>query len=251
MSYDFTGQNILISGSGRGLGRGAALHLAGLGATIAVVDIKGLSAEHVADEIRAAGGKAFAYQADLASQEAFREVAEEFAGAAGPLSAVVNNASVLRYEPIEAVTEENVDLMIGAGQKSAYWGAQALLKHMDPAKGGSIVNYASPVAARGYPNSAVYSSIKGAMAALTRALAAELGPRGVRVNAIAPGSVPTPATAGLVSEEEYDRRRRTIPLRRIGAEADHNKALAFLLSSDAEFITGTTMHVDGGIAGCQ
>ena len=87
------------------------------------------------------------------------------------------------------------------------------------------------------------------MAGLTRSLAAEFGPRGIRVNAMAPGSVPTPATAGLVDEKEYARRRATIPLRRLGEENDNNTALAFLLSKDAAFITGTVMHVDGGISG--
>ena len=250
MSHDLTDLVVLISGAGRGLGRGAALHLASLGAVIGVVDIKGLSAEEVTAEIKAAGGRAFAYQADLASEEAFREVAEEFAAAAGGrIDAVVNNASVLRYEPFEEVTEEVVDLMIGAGLKSTIWGCQALIRHMDPERGGSIINYASPVATRGYPRAAIYSSIKAAVAGLTRSLAAEFGPRGIRVNAMAPGSVPTPATAGLVDEKEYARRRATIPLRRLGEENDNNTALAFLLSKDAAFITGTVMHVDGGIAG--
>ena len=157
MSHDLTDLVVLISGSGRGLGRGAAIHLASLGAVIGVVDIKGLSAEDVAGEIKAAGGRAFAYQADLSSEEAFREVAEEFAkDAGGRIDAVVNNASVLRYEPFEEVTEAVVDLMIGAGLKSTIWGCQALIRHMDPERGGSIVNYASPVAMRGYPRAAIH-----------------------------------------------------------------------------------------------
>jgi len=250
MSHDLTDLVVLITGSGRGLGRGAALHLASCGAVIGVVDINGPSAEETAAAIRAAGGRAFAYQADLAGEEAFREVAAQFAAdAGGRIDAVVNNASVLRYEPFEEVTEHNVDMMIGAGLKSAIWGSQALIRHMDPARGGSIVNYASPVAVRGYPRAAVYSAIKAAAAGLTRSLAAEFGPRGVRVNAMAPGSVPTPATAGLVDETEYARRRATIPLRRLGEENDNNTALAFLLSKDAAFITGTILHVDGGISG--
>ncbi|MEO6378501.1 MAG: SDR family oxidoreductase, partial [Caulobacteraceae bacterium] len=244
MSHDLTDLVVLITGSGRGLGRGAALHLASLGAVIGVVDIKGLSAQEVASEIKAAGGRAFAYQADLSSEEAFREVAEEFAGeAGGRIDAVVNNASVLRYEPFEEVTEHTVDIMLGSGLKATIWGCQALIRHMDPARGGSIVNYASPVAVRGYPRAAIYSAIKAAVAGLTRSLAAEFGPRGIRVNAMAPGSVPTPATAGLVDETEYARRRATIPLRRLGEENDNNTALAFLLSKDAAFITGTVMHV--------
>jgi meso-butanediol dehydrogenase/(S,S)-butanediol dehydrogenase/diacetyl reductase len=238
MSHDLTDLVVLITGSGRGLGRGAALHLASCGAVVGVVDINGPSAEETAALIRAAGGRAFAYQADLAGEKAFRAVAQQFADAAGGrIDAVVNNASVLRYEPFEEVL------------KSTIWGCQALIRHMDPARGGSIVNYASPVAVRGYPRAGVYSAIKAAAAGLTRSLAAEFGPRGVRVNAMAPGSVPTPATADLVPESEYARRRATIPLRRLGEEHDNNTALAFLLSQDAAFITGTILHVDGGISG--
>jgi NAD(P)-dependent dehydrogenase (short-subunit alcohol dehydrogenase family) len=252
MSHDLTDLVVLITGSGRGLGRGAALHLASCGAVIGVVDINGPSAKEVAAEIKTAGGRAFAYEADLAGEKAFREVAKQFAAdAGGRIDAVVNNASVLRYEPFEEVTEANVDLMIGAGLKSMIWGCQALIRHMDPERGGSIVNYASPVAVRGYARAAIYSAIKAAAAGLTRSLAAEFGPRGVRVNAMAPGSVPTPATAGLVDEKEYARRRATIPLRRLGEENDNNTALAFLLSKDAAFISGTILHVDGGISGTQ
>ena len=87
----------------------------------------------------------------------------------------------------------------------------------------------------------------GAVTTLTRTLAAELGPRKVRVNAVAPGSVPTPATVGFVDEAEYERRARTIPLRRLGQTGDNNQAVAFLLSREASFITGTVLHVDGGI----
>jgi NAD(P)-dependent dehydrogenase (short-subunit alcohol dehydrogenase family) len=132
--------------------------------------------------------------------------------------------------------------------KAAVWGTQALLAHYDLARGGAIVNLASPVAYRGYPNTTIYSSIKGAIVALTHTLAAELGPRNVRVNAVAPGSVPTPGALQYVDATEYERRARTIPLRRLGAEADNDNAIAFLLSREASFINGTVLHVDGGIA---
>ena len=182
---------------------------------------------------------------------AFAGVAEVFAKHAGRIDAVVNNAAFLRYEPIEDVTEDTVDMMLGAGFKSAVWGAQALLRHMDPERGGGIINMSSPVAFRGYPTTSIYSAIKGAVTALTRTLAAELGPRKVRVNAVAPGSVPTPGAVGLNDPAEYERRSRTIPLRRLGRESDIDKAVAFLLSDEAEFINGTVLNVDGGIAAAQ
>ncbi len=245
---DLSGLVVLVTGAGRGLGRSLALHLARCGAQVGVADIDAASAEETAAAVRAAHGTAWAFGADLSGQAAFAKVAAELADAAGRIDAVVNNAAHLRYEPIELVSEATVDLMLGAGLKSAIWGAQALLKHMDPERGGSIVNYSSPVAFRGYPTTAIYTAVKGAVTALTRTLAAELGPRKVRVNAVAPGSVPTPGGMGLNDPAVYEQRAKSIPLRRIGRESDNDMAVAFLLSREAEYISGTVLNVDGGAA---
>ena len=190
----FAGQPILISGAGRGLGEGIARHLASEGAVVGVADVNGETARDVTAAITSVGGKAFAYEADLGRRQAFFDVAEAFASDAGPLRAVINNASVLVYEPIEKVTEETLDRMLSAGLKSVFWGVQAFLAHRDERAPGNIVNYSSPVAYRGRPNTGAYTTIKAGIAGLTKVLAGELGPRGIRVNAIAPGSVPTPAT---------------------------------------------------------
>ena len=243
----FDGQPILISGAGRGLGEGIARHLAAEGAVVGIADVNGQSAHDVAAAIGVAGGKAFAYEADVGGRQAFFDVAEAFARDAGPLRAVINNASVLVYEPIEAVTEETLDRMLSAGLKSVFWGAQAFLAHRDESAPGNILNYSSPVAYRGRPNTGAYTTIKAGIAGLTKVLAGELGPRGIRVNAIAPGSVPTPATEGFVTPEQYEQRAKNIPLRRNGTPDDVAKAVAFLLSDDAAFINGAMLAVDGGI----
>lgn len=245
MDWDLKGQSILVTGAGRGLGRTVAELLAKNGARVAVCDVEGAKA--VADAIRAAGGAAENFAFDVADRTAFLAAAAAFAKG-GRIDAVVNNAMILRYEPLEAVRPETVDAMLGVGIKGSLWGAQALLAHMDPERGGAVVNMASPVAEKGFPNTAVYSLVKGALVTLTKTLAAELGPRKVRVNAVAPGSVPTPGALGLNTEEEYARRKATIPLRRLGSADDNAQAVAFLLSPAASFINGEILHVDGGIA---
>jgi NAD(P)-dependent dehydrogenase (short-subunit alcohol dehydrogenase family) len=245
---DLSEQVVLITGSGRGLGRSAAQHLARCGAVVGIADIDGASAEETTATIKAAGGQAHAFTCDVAQQRAFAQMAADFARRCGRIDAVINNAALLKYEPLESISEDTVDRMLGAGFKSAIWGSQALVRHMRPDVGGAIVNLSSPVIVRGYPNTLVYSAIKSAVTSLTRTLAAELGPRKIRVNAVAPGSVPTPGAMGLNSKEEYERRAKTIPLRRLGRESDNDKAVAFLLSREAEFINGAVLQVDGGIA---
>jgi 3-oxoacyl-[acyl-carrier protein] reductase len=247
-TFDLTDLAVLVTGAGRGLGRAAAIYLTRCGAHVGVNDIDAVSCDATVAEITAAGGTAWSYPADLSSREAVLGVANAFAKEAGRIDAIVNNAMILRYEPIEDVREEVIDRMLAVGIKAPVWGAQALLAHMDPDRGGALINMASPVAEKGFPNTAVYSLVKGAMVTLTKTLSAELGPRKVRVNAIAPGSVPTPGAMGLNTREEYERRSRTIPLRRLGSEQDNAHAVAFLLSREASFINGEILHVDGGIA---
>jgi NAD(P)-dependent dehydrogenase (short-subunit alcohol dehydrogenase family) len=245
---DLSGQHVFITGAARGLGRSMAEKLAGCGATVAVTDVDAGGCDEVAASIRAAGGAALPYCVDVAVREQMMNAAAQFAAHCGRIDAVVNNAMLLRYEPVEKITPETLNRMTAIGINGSIWGAQALLAHYDAARGGAIVNMASPVAEKGFPNTAAYSLVKGAIVTLTKVLAAELGPRNVRVNAIAPGSVPTPGALGLNDKAEYERRMHSIPLRRLGREQDNAEACAFLLSGAASFINGEILHVDGGIA---
>ncbi len=241
-------QAVLITGAGRGLGRAIAVRLAQHGTAVGLVDIDASGCEQTATLIRSAGGRATAFAADVSSREALLDAAGRFAHAHQGLDAVINNAMLLRYEPISAVTDAVADQMLGIGIKGAIWGTQALLTHMRADRSATIINMSSPVAERGYPNTSMYSLVKGALTTFTKTMSAELGPRGIRVNAIAPGSVPTPGAMGLNDKAEYERRARTIPLRRLGHEDDISDAAVFLLSPSAAFINGEILHVDGGIA---
>ncbi len=244
LTFDFTGKSILITGAARGLGRALALGAAGAGATVAAFDIdSGQLAQLAAAVAPSAKGRITTAVVDIADRAAYTAAAARI----GRIDAVVSNAMLLRYDPIESVTEDVLDRMLAIGIKGAVWGAQVLLAQMDPAKGGVLLNLASPVAERGFPTTAVYSMVKGALGSLTRTLAAELGPRGVRVNALAPGSIPTPGAVAITPREEYERRAARIPMRRLGRDEDATAAALYLLSDEASFVNGEILHVDGGI----
>ena len=224
-----------------------ALDLMACGSSVGVLDIdaEGLrDLQRAADEIP---GKLYVYAADAGRRGAFEAASGELAQACGGLDGVINNAAYLVYEPLQAITEETLDEMIAAGFKSAIWGSQALVRHRKADITANIINFSSPVAYRGYPNAAVYSAIKSATTSLTRTLAAELGPQGIRVNAIAPGSVPTPGALKYVPQSEYARRSATIPMRRLGREQDIVDGIKYLLSDAAGFVNGAVLAIDGGI----
>jgi len=247
VSKSFAGQSFFISGAAKGLGRALALGLAADGATVGIADIDEAALESTAGEIAAAGGFAQAYVGDLSNCSEFKRIGDRFASQVGGLNAVINNASLLIYEPIGEVSEATLDRMLGAGFKSAVWGSQLLIRQRKSNVQVNIINFSSPVAFKGYPNASIYSAIKCAITGLTRTLAAELGPLGIRVNALAPGSVPTPGALKYVTAQEYERRAATIPLRRLGSEEDVVAAARFLLSENASFINGAVLCVDGGI----
>ncbi len=235
--FDLTGQRLLVTGAGRGLGRAIALGAVAAGAEVCAVDIDGQALATLQGQARCS-----TRVMDVTDRDGLLGVAADF----GRLDGVVNNAMLIRYDPVESLSDEIIDRMVGIGVKGTLWGAQALLRQMDASRGGVVLNMASPTAERGFPGTAAYSMVKAAIGSITRTLSAELGPRQVRVNALAPASIPTPGAVAITPLEEYERRAQRFPLRRIGREADAVNAALFLLSDAASFITGEILHVDGG-----
>ena len=237
-TFDLSGKSILITGAGRGLGRALALGAVQAGARVTAFDVDAPALL----QLRKAAESIDTHVVDVVDRAAFMAAA----GRIGRIDGVVNNAMLIRYDPVEAVDDAILDRMLGIGIKGAVWGVQALLRHMDPALGGVVLNLASPVAERGFPGTSIYSLVKGAIGTFTRTMAAELGPRKVRVNALAPGSIPTPGAVAITAQAEYERRAGHIPLRRLGRDEDATQASLFLLSDAASFISGDILHVDGG-----
>lgn len=240
------GQVVLVTGAGRGIGAATAHMLAARGASVGVFDIDESLAQETVQAIESDGGRAVALVADAADREAVMASAATLAAKFGPLTGIVNDAIWIRYGPVQDVTDEILGRMLDVGIKGPFWGVQALMAHKGETPA-AIVNITSPVAEVGSAGTSSYTAIKGAIASITRQLAVELGPQGVRVNAVTPGAVPTPGARTIVDEEGYRKRKAQTPLGRLGTEQEIAAAIAYLLSDDASFVTGTILRADGGI----
>jgi NAD(P)-dependent dehydrogenase (short-subunit alcohol dehydrogenase family) len=239
------GKRVIVTGAAQGLGREFTLHLAGLGAQVLAADI---DPEPLLLTSELAGGQGTPIRTHLTDVSDERQT-QALAGAArdsmGGLDALVNNAAVaagLTRRPFEEIPSGEWDRVLTVNLKGAWLCAKAAVPLLRDAGRGSIVNLASEVAFSGSPGLAHYDASKAALIGLTRTLARELGPDQIRVNALAPGFIPTEATG--ISGSAYD--TSATPLGRVGQPADLLGALVLLLSDDSAFITGQTLLVNGG-----
>ncbi len=237
----------LITGAGNGIGRETARQMAARGAVVGVNDLKAEFVEPVVEEIRAAGGRAFGVVRNIASREGIQSAVEQAHAEGGRFDILVNNAAWVRYQAVPEVQPETVDRMLDVGFKAVVWGIQAAAAAMDPDRGGAIVNVASTAALRSTLNSLVYSGIKAGMLGLTRAAAAELGAKRIRVNAVCPSAVPTEGTQRNRNAERDAFRVARTPLGRLGTVEDIARSICYLASDEAGFVTAQTLAVDGGV----
>ena len=243
----FEGKVALVTGASRGIGRAIALALAAEGADVAV-NYAGseAAAKEVAAEIEAMGRKALVIQADIASTEASTAMVDAVVKEFGRVDVLVNNAGITRDGLLMRMKEEDWDAVITTNLKGVFNCTKAAIKYMMKQKSGNIVNISSIVGVMGNAGQANYCAAKAGVIGFTKATAKEVAARGIRVNAIAPGFIKTDMTS-VLSEKVVEAMLAGIPLNRLGETEDIAKAVLFLASSDANYITGQTLHVDGGM----
>jgi 3-oxoacyl-[acyl-carrier protein] reductase len=241
------GKVALVTGASKGIGASIARELAARGAAVAV-NYAGskAAADKLVAEIKTAGSKAVAVQADLSNPDSIGALVEKVARELGPIDILVNNAGIYEFNPIEAVTPEHFHKQFNVNVLGLLLTTQAALKHFNQA-GGSIINIGS-VAADGVPTASVYSGTKGAVDSITAALAQELGPRRIRVNSLNPGMVETEGVhaAGFIGSDFQKKTVEETPLGRIGQPKDIADAVAFLASGDSTWINGQAIQAAGG-----
>ena len=243
-----SGKVAVVTGSSKGIGAAIAKRLATDGAAVVVNYASSREgADRVVAEIAAEGGKAIAVHANIAKKAEIERLFAETKKAFGRLDILVNNAGIYEFSPLESVTEEQFHKQFDVNVLGLLLASQAAVKQFGPA-GGSIINISSVLSTLGIPNAAVYSGTKGAVDALTRSLASELGSRGIRVNAINPGMVETEGThsSGIAGGDMQKQTEAQTPLGRIGQPQDIAGAAVFLASADSSWITGETFVISGG-----
>ena len=228
----------VVTGAGQGLGRATAECLAADGHQVVAVDVNAETAQATA---QAVGGDW--HQCDVADQAAVNALAEKV----GPVQTLVNNAGIWRYGPVLEASDDDIERVLSVNLMGTINCCRAFAPGMAAGGGGAIVNLSSAAAAMAAGLVQIYSISKGAIETLTRQLAQDLGPRGIRVNAIGPGSMLTEGTAPAYEGDLYEQRAQSVPLRRIGTPRDIAYAVAFLVSDRATYISGQILYVDGGV----
>ncbi len=244
--FDFSGQAAVVTGAGQGLGRTVALALAGAGARVAAADIEPRKAAAVVEEIRAAGGDGLAVTADLGRTDSIAALIEQAAARWGRIDVLVNNAGIAHRGDIFSLQEEEWDRLMAVNLRGVWVCSREALKVMIRQGSGRIVNVGSISGWLGGHEVAVdYAVSKAGVAVLTKRLANEMASRGITVNSVAPHALESPMTEAH-GEEGKKRILAKIPMGRLGKLEEVAAAILFLASREAGYITGQTLHINGG-----
>ncbi len=244
------GRVAFVTGGGSGMGRETARLLGEAGARVAICDRDGAAARETAGIVGDAGGTVRAEEVDVSDPRAVERAVAAAAGALGPVDALVNIAGIYRIAAVEDISDEDWARMFAVHVNGTFHTCRAVLPGMVAARSGAIVNMSSLHAIRGQANAAHYAAAKGAVIGLTKSIAREKGPLGIRANAVAPGPIDTPLWRGAVPPDELDavmaKRSEVIPIGRLGEAAEVAQTIVHLLSPAASYITGQVVTIDGG-----
>jgi NAD(P)-dependent dehydrogenase (short-subunit alcohol dehydrogenase family) len=242
----------LVTGGAAGMGQAISLRLAREGRAVAVLDIDGAGAAAVAAQIASAGGRAIPISCDVSDRMQVETAAARIRVELGPIAILVNNAAIENFSPILEIAEETWDRLMAVNLKGNYYLVQAVVPDMIAAGWGRIVNLSAIGAQTGAPNMAHYTATKGAVIAMTRSLAVELGAKGITVNSVSPGFIDTPMSRRAIDGDLFPVPWQDIvasyPIPRLGLPEDIAAACAFFASDDAGYITGQLLGVNGGAA---
>jgi 3-oxoacyl-[acyl-carrier protein] reductase len=241
-----SGRVALVTGASRGIGRAIALELGRLGATVVGTSTSEAGAQGVTEAFAAAGAKGRGAVLDVGDPVASEALVESIGKTEGPIAILVNNAGITRDNLAMRMKDEEWASVLDTNLSAVFRLSRTVMRPMMKARWGRIVNVTSVVGASGNPGQANYAAAKAGVAGMTRALAQELGSRGITVNCVAPGFIDTDMTRALEPAQTQALLQR-IPLGRLGDAADVAAAVGFLCLPSAGYVTGTTLHVNGGM----
>jgi 3-oxoacyl-[acyl-carrier protein] reductase len=240
------GKRAVVTGAGRGIGKAIAGRLASLGAGVAIVDIDGETAQATASEIASTGATAIGYELDITDADAVLATMKKIVEDLGGLDILVNNAGLTRDNLLLRMSPDDWDVVMKVNLKGAFNCIRSAVRPMMSQRSGRIINISSVVGQVGNAGQANYAASKAGLIALTKSVAKEFGGRGITANAVAPGFIETPMTESLPDSVKEDFASK-IALKRFGKASDVANLVAFLASDEADYITGQTVNVDGGM----
>jgi NAD(P)-dependent dehydrogenase (short-subunit alcohol dehydrogenase family) len=242
-----TGETAIVTGGGQGIGKAVARRLSADGAAVAILDLNAETGQAVAAELSAAGGRAIFVQCDVRKRQEVRAAVDRVAQTFDGMTILVNNAGIGRRAPFLELSDETWNAVLEVNLTGAFIVAQEVCRQMVRAGRGSVVNLGSAAAHMAHSEQAVYSVSKAGLEALTRVMAFELAPAGIRVNAVSPGTIATEFLAGMLTAEARSAREQRIPAGRLGTPEEVADVIAFLVSSDSRYVMGGTIAIDGGL----